>query len=183
VIIELPNYLCKNTVNQLKNAIRPFVAGQLQHTYNRDGITVNISKTPELKDTDSFLLNICGTLQKSVVGNRYKPRPDLVSGDSGYEYHIYRPGDICHYHADYEFSNGDTETTLRYASVVMHLNTVQNGGELIFPDQNKKIKTEEGKVVIFPPYGCFGHYTTPSEEPREVIVTWFTYNNLKVVGV
>jgi hypothetical protein len=69
---------------------------------------------------------------------------------------------------------------LRYASVTLHLNTVHEGGELVFPAQNKKVKTEEGKIVIFPPYGMFGHYTTPSEEPREVVVTWFIYANMVV---
>jgi hypothetical protein len=58
---------------------------------------------------------------------------------------------------------------------------VHEGGELIFPEQNKSIKTEEGKLVIFPPYGMYGHYTTPSNEPREVIVAWFVYDGINVV--
>jgi len=57
---------------------------------------------------------------------------------------------------------------------------VHEGGELVFPVQNKKIKTEVGKIVVFPPYGMYQHYTTPSDEPREVIVSWFVYNNLTV---
>jgi hypothetical protein len=75
----------------------------------------------------------------------------------------------------------DNVTLLRYASVILHLNTVREGGELVFPEQNVKIQTEEGKLVVFPPYGMYGHYTTPSNETREVIVSWFVYNGINVV--
>jgi hypothetical protein len=83
---------------------------------------------------------------------------------------------VCHTHSDGEAVSG----LLRYASVVMHLNTIEEGGELVFPNQNKSVKTEEGKVVIFPPYGMFEHYSTPADVAREVIVTWFVYNNVRV---
>jgi hypothetical protein len=150
---------------------------QKQNTFNRDGKTVNITKTPELQQVDAFLSKLFSDIHSNVVFQRYRPPPVCTSGDSGYEYHLYEPGDVCHFHADYEFHSGDEDTLLRYASVVLHLNTVNQGGELVFPSQDKKIKTEMGKVVIFPPYGMFSHYTTPSEEPREVVVTWFVYTN------
>ena len=99
----------------------------------------------------------------------------------GYEYHIYNPNDICRYHSDGELQdNSKPHTLLRYASVVLHLNTVTEGGELVFPNQNKSIKTEEGKLVIFPPYGMFAHYTTPSNQKREVLVSWLVYDGLIV---
>jgi hypothetical protein len=72
---------------------------------------------------------------------------------------------------------------LRYASVVLHLNSIEVGGDLVFSNQNKTIKTEAGKVVIFPPYGMFEHYSTSADVPREVIVTWFVYNNVRVQEV
>ena len=102
--------------------------------------------------------------------------PMYKSCDTGYDYHVYNPNDICNIHSDGEI----LKNKLRYASVVLHLNTVEDGGELIFPNHNKKIKTEEGKVVIFPPSSSFLHYTTPSNTPREVIVSWFCYANVKV---
>jgi hypothetical protein len=95
--------------------------------------------------------------------------------------HIYNPNDICRYHVDGELHDiTKQQTLLRYASVVIHLNTVTEGGELVFPNQNKSIKTEEGKLVVFPPYGMYGHYTTPSNQVREVIVSWFVYDGLTV---
>ena len=44
----------------------------------------------------------------------------------------------------------------------------------------KSRKTVKGKVVIFPPYGMYGHYVTPSSTPREVIVSWFVYQGITI---
>lgn len=180
MIIEIPNAIGIKDVERIKSSVQPFLPQAPTTTYNRDGKTVAISKTPELIEVDKYLNNLFSEVQRSVLQQRYKPV--FPSGDSGYEYHLYRPGEICHLHADDEFSySNEPETTIRYASVVLHLNTVTEGGELVFPAQNKKVNTEAGKIVIFPPYGMFGHYTTPSQEPREVIVTWFTYIGIKAV--
>jgi len=181
MIIELPNYIDENTITSIKEQLRPHLPLKKTNSYNRDGRTICISKKEELKDLDSQLHNIFTEIQLDVIANRYKPL--FKSGDTGYEYHLYDPRDICHVHADGEF-NFDNKTSnlslLRYASVILHLNTVHEGGELVFPAQNKNIKTEMGKVVIFPPYGMYQHYTTPSNESREIIVSWFVYDNLTV---
>jgi hypothetical protein len=176
MIIELPNYLSIDEVKKIKESVKPYIQTNRPTTYNRDGNTVCISKIDALKDLDNKLHNIFLNIQTNVVASRYKP--SYKSGDSGYEYHIYNPGEICHYHGDGEF---DSDGFIRYASVIIHLSTIKEGGELIFPSQNKIIKTEAGKVVIFPPYTMFGHYTTPSNEPREVLVSWFIYTNKRVI--
>lgn len=181
MIIELPNYVSSDLIEKIRNSVRPFIPPNKQHTYNRDGRSVIISATPELKDLDAELMEVFSEVQNSVVQHRYKVK--RRTGDSGYEYHLYDPKDVCHVHADIEIPfDGKTAKTslLRYASVVLHLNTVEQGGELIFPSQNVSIKTEAGKIVVFPPYGMFQHYTTPSEQPREVVVTWFVYDGITV---
>jgi predicted 2-oxoglutarate/Fe(II)-dependent dioxygenase YbiX len=181
MIIEVPAYVDCETIKTIRESVAPFLTPNKSHMYNREGTTVSISKIPELKKVDSKLANIFTDVQKNILAERYKPF--FNSGDSGYEYHLYSPNDICHIHSDGEFdANPNISNTglLRYASVVLHLNTVKNGGELVFPTQNQKIKTEAGKIVIFPPYRMFEHYTTPSEEQREVIVTWFVYQGITV---
>jgi hypothetical protein len=181
MIIELPNYVDLETIEQIRAEIKPHINPNDSTKYYRDGNTVYIGKIPELKELDHKLQGIFTSLQQNVLQQRYRPIGN--SGDTGYEYHIYNPGDVCHYHSDGEVHNGSNVTLLRYASVVLHLNTVHEGGEIVFPEQGKSVKTEAGKVVIFPPYGMFGHYTTPSKEPREVIVTWYVYSNLNVVRI
>ena len=181
MILEFPNYLDSETTKEIRDAVRPFISNKKETTYNRDGNTVCITQIPELKKLDDKLHNIFKKIQASIIQQRYLPQ--FASADSGYEYHLYNPNDICHHHTDgeFKFNLGVDISLLRYASVILHLNTVHEGGELVFPEQNKSIKTEEGKLVIFPPYGMYGHYTTPSSEPREVIVTWFVYDGINVV--
>jgi hypothetical protein len=178
MILEIPNYISADVVKRIRESVKPFIDTSKPSKYNRDGCTVNISETLELKELDNELHGIFSKIQEDIVKHRYKPLGP--SGDSGYEYHIYNPGDICHYHADGELQDDSKQTLLRYASVVIHLNTVTEGGELIFTNQNKSIKTEEGKLVVFPPYGMFGHYTTPSNQVREVLVSWFVYTGIIV---
>ena len=180
MIIELPEYVDKETTKHIKELASSYLANHGEYKYGtyRDGKSVFVTQLadqyPELKELDTVLHGIFKEIQSTLLVRRYKPQFD--SGDSGYEYHRYAPGDVAHPHSDGELANG----LLRYASVVIHLNTIENGGELVFPNQNKSVKTEEGKVVVFPPYGMFEHYSTPADVVREVIVTWFVYDKVRV---
>jgi hypothetical protein len=179
MILEFPNYLSQDITKKIRDYVKPFIDTSKPTTENRDGYTVNISKILELKELDNELHTIFTKIQEDIVNLRY--RPNFKSGDVGYEYHIYNPNDVCRYHSDGELQDSTKpQSLLRYASVVLHLNTVDEGGELVFPNQNRSIKTEEGKLVIFPPYGMFAHYTTPSNQKREVIVSWLVYDGLIV---
>jgi len=179
MILELPNYVDFETIDIIKNNINDYKIGKtsIHSSYNREGVTFNISKINELKHLDEIIYKLCANITQNVIIPNYKPV--YAIGDSGYEYHCYEPKQICKPHADGEFTVNSS--LLRVASVVFHLNTVHEGGELVFPNQNESIKTEKGKVVIFPPYSFYPHYTTPSEESREVIVTWFVYNGINII--
>jgi predicted 2-oxoglutarate/Fe(II)-dependent dioxygenase YbiX len=178
MIIELPNFVPLETVHRIRKDLVPFLKTprNIYESY-RDGATVSITETLNLKHVDEELHILFAFLQKNVVYQRYKPT--FNSADSGYEFHRYPPGAICHCHTDGQFVNG----FVRYASVILHLNTIEDGGELVFPNQNKHVKTEAGKIVVFPPYGMFEHYTTPAKVDRDVIVTWFVYDGINVGGV
>jgi hypothetical protein len=174
MIIELPNYIDLNLIEEIKKSVKPFINTNVPTEYYRDGYTVNITNNESLKELDSKLHNFFSLLHKNIIIQRYSPQKQ--SADSGYKYHIYNPGDIAHPHGDGELDG----VFLRYASIVLCLNTPKDGGELIFPNQNRIIKTEAGKVIIFPPYGMYTHYTTPSTDPREVLVSWFIYKNIRI---
>lgn len=178
MIIELPNFISAEEIDKIKKLINPAIPNVETFAYNREGKSIYISQDSNLSELDGMLLEIFTKIKKDVVDFRYKPQNP--TGDSGYEYHKYGPNQICHHHADGEFAktNDPNYFKLRFASVVLHLNTVEEGGELVFPAQNKSIKTEAGKVVIFPPYATHAHYTTPANVDREIIVTWFTYANI-----
>lgn len=153
------------------------------HTYNRAGKTVTVGKTPELQDLDEELAAFIRILINRSIVNLY--RPSFGVADTGYEFHRYEAGDFCLVHADEDVSFEETATTslLRFATIILHLNTVSEGGETIFPNQNKKYKTIEGQILIFPPTGLYPHYTTPANETRDILMTWLVHRDIRVVEV
>lgn len=65
------------------------------------------------------------------------------------------------------------QTIKRTLSVLLYLNTVRDGGELVFPDYNKKIQPREGRVVIFPSYWMYRHGANiPLDTDRYMIRTF-----------
>jgi hypothetical protein len=176
MIIELPNFVPLETVNRIREILVHSLKAS-NHGFNpyRSGFTLPITDNPELKYLDDELQKIFSAVQTTVVAQRY--RPNYASADSGYDFHRYPPDSICHIHNDGQFYEG----LIRYASVILHLNTVDDGGDLVFPNQNKHVKTEAGKIVVFPPYGMFEHYTTPAKVDRDVIVCWFVYDGITYV--
>lgn len=174
MILEYKNYVSNDFIDEIQFKVKPFLGLTNRETaHNRDGFSVSITKTLGLEELDRKISILFCEISATILNKRFKPQFD--SGDSGYEYHLYRPGDICHYHVDGEISNG----LLRYATVILFL-TNNDDGELVFPAQNVEIKPEKGKIVIFPPYGCFGHYAKPSIKNREILMTWFVYNGIEV---
>jgi hypothetical protein len=182
MILEFPNYISSEDIDYIRENIHrfrdtaPYYGPKPGNYTNREGKTLNIGEVPELKNIDDKLHTICSGISNDIVELNF--RPLFQTGDSGYEYHCYEPGQRCKPHSDGEIV--ENSNLLRIASVIIHLNTIENGGELVFPMQNKSVKTEKGKLVIFPPYGMYPHYTTSSEQTREVIVTWFVYNNINI---
>ena len=173
VIIEIPSFVALEDVSVIRNSVSAFLPKASFPVYNRDGKTVAITETPELKSTDTLISKIMQGVLDNVILRRYKPA--FASGDSGYEYHLYQPGEVCHYHTDGEVCKNQ----LRYATVIIFL-TDNDDGELVFPAQNKEIKPEAGKIVVVPPNGRHGHYTKPAKADREILMTWFVYSGLQV---
>lgn len=187
MIYEIPNFLNQEQLDYINNELSAAISSnpdifKVELDSNRDGKSILISSKEELKNLDSFLFKNVFSSESllSYLQKRYSPFFD--TGDGGYEFHRYAPGDLCNIHHDGEanFRSDQNTTLLRFASVVLHLNTPSSGGDLVFPTLNKTVKTEAGKLVIFPPYGFAKHYTTESTDNRDVIVTWFVYKNLTV---
>jgi predicted 2-oxoglutarate/Fe(II)-dependent dioxygenase YbiX len=185
MFIEIPNFLDKKQIKFFRDTLRKF-DGHPKYSgrdfQNRQGASVWISNNddPTLQVVDKMLFEIFGKIVKDVVTPKYMPT--LEVGDSGYEYHRYKPGNICVQHVDGEFGHrvGDlgnsSITTLRFASVILHLTTNTEGGDIVFPEQEKRFSTEAGKLLVFPPYSWFPHYTEPAKKDREIIVSWLLYD-------
>lgn len=177
MIIELDNFVSDTTLNSIKTAIEPCVLTKGEpNKYHRQGVSLWLPGIKELTETYLALSMIFRDVKREIRP-KYKPSYS-AGGDTGYEFHRYNAGEVCKEHVDSEIVAG--ESHLRYASAILHLNTV-DGGDLVFPQQDIKVKTQAGKVVVFPPYGMYSHYTTPANVARDVIVTWFVYDGLSVV--
>lgn len=190
LICEIPSFLSEQELKIINDQISAYINtndipfNDLGDNSNREGQSVNITSHKELKTIDDFLFQKLSSADvKKVITDIFDPDLVFGYGDTGYEFHRYHPNHICQEHRDGEFvidQEKRSDSLLRFASVVIHLNTCDNGGELVFPLLNKKVKTEAGKLVIFPPNGWAKHYTTPSTQTRNVIVTWLVYNNISI---
>ena len=179
----VPSELIKKIRTQCDPHLLKDNTAKFGHAYNRVGRTVNVSQVESLKELDLEIADFF----KDFINNFVSPvlRPIYGASDSGYEFHRYGAGDSCLVHSDCEVAFGadQTHTLLRFATVIFHLNTVKNGGETIFPNQNQSFKTVEGQILVFPPIGAYPHYVTPSDEPRDILMTWLVYNSIRVVKI
>ena len=72
MILEFPNYVSDKDIDTILSAVHPHVENGQTHVYNRDGKTVNITKTEELKEVDKLLQDIFADLHKSLVAQQIK---------------------------------------------------------------------------------------------------------------
>jgi len=174
MLLEFENFIDGDFAEEINSSVSPYIQSEKTETaYYRDGHTVNISQIDDLRTIDNKICSLFCDFQSNVLRQRY--RPQFSSADTGYEYHVYKPGDVCHLHEDREVS----KQLLRYATAILFL-TDNDDGELIFPTQNVEIKPKKGKLVIFPPTGIFPHYSKPSKKERIILMTWFVYQGITV---
>ena len=57
----------------------------------------------------------------------------------------------------------------------MYLNTIEEGGEIEFPQQGVKVKPVAGRALIHPPDWCFVHKTYPCDEDRFVFNIFYGF--------
>src|SRR6056300_312185 len=79
-------------------------------------------------------------------------------------------------HIDSVFQNKihSSQQPVRILSCIICLNDDYEGGELIFPSQNRTIKLKKGQILLFPPYWTHPHYSEKLKNNtfRYTINTW-----------
>lgn len=177
MIIELPNVIDEVKIAKYRQSFKEIALKKktLNGSYNREGLTINVFNHPELDYINVELRNVISDLLNNVVRQRFKPFCHNTR-DTGFEYHRYDSGQICHVHGDGEITKQEEKWYLRYLTFILFL-TTNKDGDLVFPAQDKTIKPEAGKVVFFPPYGFYSHYTKPDNNVREILMTWLLYSD------
>jgi len=75
-------------------------------------------------------------------------------------------------HAD----NWNVKSTGRQLSVVVYLNDVEKGGELVF-NNGTIVQPKQGRMVMFPSFFTHRHQAKPPESGNKyALVTWFGFN-------
>ncbi len=93
--------------------------------------------------------------------------------DLGYNLQRTLPGEYYHWHVD----SGPGEFRDRQLVAIWYLNDVPGpGGETEFPLQDAKVRPEEGKLVLFPPFWTHVHRGVTLERGvKYIATTWVCF--------
>ena len=120
------------------------------------------------------LMKQAETITNKLTSKYFKSIGALVDEwfNDGFVVARYQKGDTCVYHDDSQCTE-EPNNSLRYATVLFYLNTVDKG-ETYFPNQKLKIKPQAGKAVIFPAMLTHPHKVLAPKSNRYILQTWIT---------
>ena len=179
-IFEKKNAL---TAEQCEEMIRRFEAREEEQYAGRIGQTVSsdqsikkttdlvVSGKPEWKDIDRALFQSLG---RAVL--EFREKYTYFKGpfkDMGYNLQRYQPGEFYHWHID----GGSHQFSQRQLVAIWYLNDVEGpGGETEFLFQKTKIKPEQGKLVLFPPFWTHEHRAVEMKKGvKYIATTWVVF--------
>lgn len=194
--LEIKKPMPKN-IKVYKDIIPPKLCRQLIELFESDS---NVKPDPQpdyssrdyAKITDLSEKKWGKTIDKlyekiEAITQDYFERPDGMEevslpewSDDGLVMSKYKPGDSLILHVDGHSCTPPTNH-LRLATLIIYLNTVEEGGETHFPLQKRQIKPKTGQCIIFPPTINYPHEVFPSDETRFIIQTWIVDPYLLVV--
>jgi predicted 2-oxoglutarate/Fe(II)-dependent dioxygenase YbiX len=144
-------------------------SANVQSTY----IDLEMLKNSHKKLHDRIRNMIFNSINHTVLTvGKYPVDISCIKSDSGYRLRkIHGPTKI---HVDgvlEESCNG-----VRFASVIIALNSDYEGGEFVFQEQDVKIKLKAGQALFFPPYWSHPHETLELHGTyRYTINTWLCH--------
>lgn len=133
---------------------------------------LRISGRSEWKDIDRALVqslaaafNEFGQMFPYFAANSFK--------DLGYNLQRTNPGEFYHWHVD----GGPGPFSQRQLVAIWYLNDVPGpGGETEFYSQEVKIKPQEGKLILFPPFWTHNHRgVTLKQGVKYIATTWICF--------
>jgi len=130
-----------------------------------------VSGKKHLKEIDSALFN---SIKTALI--EFRETYPFFKGpfkDMGYAIQRTEPGEHYHWHID----GGSHEFSQRQLVALWYLNDVKGpGGETEFLFQNVKIKPEQGKLILFPPFWTHEHRgVTLKKGVKYIATTWVVF--------
>ena len=172
----LPDFLCRDMVRRFEAHRDEQYAGRIGQTVSLDdsikrSTDLVVSGKEHWKDVDNNLFRSLGlALQEFREAFPYFKGPFK---DMGYAIQRTEPGEFYHWHID----GGSHEFSQRQLVAVWYLNDVPGpGGETEFLYQDVKVKPEEGKLLLFPPFWTHEHRGATLEAGvKYIATTWVVF--------
>ena len=168
--------LCQEMIARFEQHTDEHYAGRIGQTVNQDS---SIKKTTDLvvsgkehwKDIDRALFQSLGNAVRE-----FRETYPYFKGpfkDMGYGIQRYRADEYYHWHID----GGSHDFSQRQLVALWYLNDVAGpGGETEFLFQDIKVKPEEGKLVLFPPFWTHEHRAvTVQQGLKYIATTWVVF--------
>lgn len=172
----LPADVCREMVRRFEDSTDLHYQGRIGQQAAEDQ---SIKKTTDLaisaqegwKDVDHILHQSIGLAVRT-----FRERFPFFNGpfkDIGYNMQRYEAGEYYHWHID----GGSHDFADRQLVALWYLNDVPGpGGETEFLYQDLKVRPEEGKLVLFPPFWTHEHRAvTVNEGVKYIATTWVVF--------
>jgi hypothetical protein len=130
-----------------------------------------VSGKPHWQDVDRALFKSLGVAIREFR-NQY-PYFNGPFKDMGYGLQRTNPGEFYHWHID----GGSHDFSYRQLVAIWYLNDVEGpGGETEFLYQSVKIKPEQGKLLLFPPFWTHEHRGVQLQSGvKYIATTWIVF--------
>jgi len=167
---------CNNIISRFETNVEDQYEGRIGQNADKDksikrSTDIVVSGKPHWQDADHILFKSLG-----VAIREFRKQYKYFKGpfkDMGYGIQRTSPGESYHWHID----GGSHEFSHRQLVAIWYLNDVEGpGGETEFLFQNVKIKPEQGKLILFPPFWTHEHRGVMLESGLKYIATtWVVF--------
>ena len=172
----LSTALCQQAIERFEQSTEEQYEGRIGQTVGKDRsikktTDLVVSGKPHWKDIDQALFRSLG---EAIL--EFRETYPYFKGpfkDMGYGIQRYNPGEHYHWHID----GGSHDFSQRQLVALWYLNDVPGpGGETEFLFQDIRIKPEQGKLVLFPPFWTHEHRAvTLQKGVKYIATTWVVF--------
>lgn len=179
-IFEVPNalpaQLCDEMIRRFEEKSDQQYPGRIGQLAEQDqsikrSTDLVVSGKEDWRDIDANLHR-----SMSMMMRNFRERFPYFKGpfkDMGYGIQRTDPGEFYHWHID----GGSHDFAQRQLVVIWYLNDVEGpGGETEFLFQDVKVKPEQGKMLLFPPFWTHEHRgATLQQGVKYIATTWVVF--------
>ena len=172
----LPAQLCEEMIRRFEEKSDQQYPGRIGQLAEQDSsikrsTDLVVSGKPDWQDVDTNLHR-----SMSMMMRNFREQFPYFKGpfkDMGYAIQRTDPGEFYHWHID----GGSHDFSQRQLVVIWYLNDVEGpGGETEFRFQDVRIKPEQGKMLLFPPFWTHEHRGANLQQGvKYIATTWVVF--------